>query len=394
MTTCTNVAALGWLAAAALGGTAVHAQDSGWYGGASIGRSAATIDEDRIRGGLASQGLATREFSERDRDTAFRLFGGYQVNRYFGIEGGWFDMGEMGYTASTTPGGSLRGDVRLRGMNLDLVGSFPLSERFSLLGRVGGAYVQTRGAFAATGAVVNPYGGTSTSENKFGVKIGAGVAWRVTEAWELRAEAERMRIDDSVGNKGHVDLLSLSVVYRFGAPAPVQRSAAPAPVMAVAAPMPPPAPAPVAVAPPAPAPAPAPVVLPPRMVTVHFSADALFDFDRSTLRPEGLRQLDAFAGDLRNVQYDNVRVVGHTDRIGTARYNEDLSRRRADAVAGHLAQAGLPATRLASSGAGESAPVTAAADCRGNAPTPTLIACLQPDRRVEVQVDGMRSAAP
>lgn len=392
MKTCRNAAALGWLAAAALGGTPVHAQDAGWYGGGSIGRSAVTIDEERIRNGLAGQGLATTEFSERDRDTAFRLFGGYQVNRYFGVEGGWFDMGEMGYTAGTRPAGSLRGDVRLRGVNLDLVGSFPVTDRFSLLGRIGGAYVQTRGSFAASGAVVNPYGAASTSERNFGAKVGVGVGWRLNESWELRAEAERMRIDDSVGNKGHVDLLSLSAVYRFGATTPVARSAAPAPapVMVVAAPVPPPPPpppAPVVVVP-------APMVAPARMVTVHFSADALFDFDRATLRAEGARELDAFAADLRNVQFDKVLVVGHTDRIGTAPYNERLSKRRAESVANYLAQAGLPAARVSSSGAGESAPVTRSGDCRGNAPTPTLIACLQPDRRVEVHVDGMRSGAP
>jgi OOP family OmpA-OmpF porin len=87
-------------------------------------------------------------------------------------------------------------------------------------------------------------------------------------------------------------------------------------------------------------------------------------------------------------------VVGHTDRLGSAEYNERLSRLRAGSVVNYLAQAGVPAARLASSGAGEGAPVTSLADCRGNAPTPALIACLQDDRRVEVQVDGMRPESP
>jgi OOP family OmpA-OmpF porin len=234
--------------------------------------------------------------------------------------------------------------------------------------------------------VTNPYPGTSTSEHHFGAKFGAGVAWRLNEAWELRAEAERMRIDDSVGNRGHVDLLSLSAVYRFGAPAAPQRSAAPAAAARVAVAEP--APAPVAV------PRPASVPTAVRMVTVHFSADALFDFDQATLRPEGTRQLDAFAGDLRGLQYERITVVGHTDRLGSAEYNERLSRLRAGSVVNYLAQAGVPAARLASSGAGEGAPVTSLADCRGNAPTPALIACLQDDRRVEVQVDGMRPESP
>ena len=48
------------------------------------------------------------------------------------------------------------------------------------------------------------------------MKFGGGLAWHLTDAWDLRAEAERFRVDDSVGNRGHVDLFSVGVVYRFG----------------------------------------------------------------------------------------------------------------------------------------------------------------------------------
>ena len=60
----------------------------------------------------------------------------------------------------------------------------------------------------------------------------------------------------------------------------------------------------------------------------------------------------------------------------------------------YLVRGGLPAARIASRGAGETEPATAPGDCRGNAATPMQIACLQPDRRVEVQVDGMRQDGP
>ena len=126
---------------------------------------------------------------------------------------------------------------------------------------------------------------------------------------------------------------------------------------------------------------------------MHFSADALFDFDHAALRPQGRRDLDAFAAELRGVQYDRIEVVGHTDRLGTTAYNTHLSRRRAAAVAASLVAAGIPANRITSSGAGESQPLPTTADCRGQSATPTLIACLQPDRRVDVQVEGMRSPA-
>jgi OOP family OmpA-OmpF porin len=229
MNTSKAAATLGLLAAAALAGPPSLAQESGWYGGASIGRSAATIDNDRITGGLASQGLATTSIDDRDTDSGYKLLGGYQVNRHFGLEGSWFDLGKMGYSANTSPPGTLNGDVRVQGLGLDLVGTLPISERFSLLGRVGAAYARTRGTFSSTGAVRMPYAGTGTSERQAGVKFGAGAAWRFSDAWELRAEAERLRLNDSVGNRGHIDLMSLGVVYRFGGAAAGPRAAAHAP---------------------------------------------------------------------------------------------------------------------------------------------------------------------
>jgi OOP family OmpA-OmpF porin len=124
---------------------------------------------------------------------------------------------------------------------------------------------------------------------------------------------------------------------------------------------------------------------------VHFSADALFDFDRSEIRAQGARELDAFVNDMRGVAYDSIRVIGHTDRLGPTAYNANLSRRRAAAVAAYLVRAGLNADKIATSGAGETQPLPSTAHCRGNQPTPALVACLQPDRRVEVQVEGTRA---
>lgn len=385
-----TVVALGSLAATALAAPASMAQDTGWYAGAGVGRSAATIDDERISSGLAGQGLSSN-ISDRDRDTGYRLFGGYQLNRNFAVEAGLFDMGEMGYTATTTPAGTLVGDVRFRGIDLDLVGTLPLGERFSLLARVGAAHVRTRGTFSATGAVTLPYSGTSTSARRFGLKYGAGLAWRLAEAWELRLEGERMRVDDSVGNRGHVDFFGLSVVYRFGAPATPARAAAPtSSYVSPVTPAPAVAPDTVVAAPAAPPPPPPPPPAP-RAMTVHFSADALFDFDRAILRPQGGRDLDAIVAQLRDVQFDLIQVVGHTDRLGSAAYNADLSRRRAAAVAAYLVNAGIAADKIRSSGVGEDQPLPATANCRGTVPTPELIVCLQPDRRVEVEVRGLRS---
>jgi OOP family OmpA-OmpF porin len=212
-----RAALLACLAAAGLlASPALLAQDAGWYAGGNVGQSAATIDEGRIRSGLNNQVLVVSGFSEDDRDTGYKLFGGYQFNRYFGLEGGWFDLGSAGFNASTTPAGTLSGNIRMRGLSLDAVGTLPLGERLSLLGRIGMAHTRTRGSFASTGAVTMPYPATRTSDSSVGLKLGLGAAWRLNDAWSVRGEVERFRVSDTVGNKGHVDLFSVGLVYRFG----------------------------------------------------------------------------------------------------------------------------------------------------------------------------------
>ena len=123
---------------------------------------------------------------------------------------------------------------------------------------------------------------------------------------------------------------------------------------------------------------------------VTFSADSLFDFDKANLKPAGKQQLDKFAADLKGVKYDAVAVTGHTDRIGAQGYNLKLSARRADAVKGYLVASGIPAGAIAAKGVNGADPVTKAEDCKGSKPTARLIVCLQPDRRVEVEVAGTR----
>ena len=124
---------------------------------------------------------------------------------------------------------------------------------------------------------------------------------------------------------------------------------------------------------------------------VSFSADSLFDFGSDTVRPAGKQALDRFAEELKGAQFDDITVTGYTDRIGSEAYNQNLSKRRADAVKEYLvAAAGIPTGKVTTRGAAESDPVTKPGECEGKVRTPKLIACLQPDRRVEVEVSGTR----
>jgi len=86
-----------------------------------------------------------------------------------------------------------------------------------------------------------------------------------------------------------------------------------------------------------------------------------------------------------------ITVEGHTDRLGSPAYNQKLSLQRAESVKSYLVTpGGIDAAKISAVGKGESVPVTKPGECKGNKPSPKLIACLQPDRRVEVEVIGTR----
>jgi OmpA-OmpF porin, OOP family len=380
---------LGVAALALFGASAARAQaadPTGWYAGGNIGRTRATIDDARITSGLRGEGLVTTGIENQDGDGGGKLFGGYQFSPNIGLEFGYFDLGKFGYTAHTSPAGSLTGDMRVRGWNADLVGTLPLGGKLSALGRAGVISTRAEDQFSSTGAARVPYASATPSQRSSGIKYGVGVMYDFTERVAMRLEGERYRLKDAVGNRGHVDMLSVGLVYRFGAspaPRPVAAAPTPAPLPVAAAPATASPPAPV----PVPVPKPAPVVL----SRVTLSADSLFDFDKSAIKPAGRQSLDTMAGALRGVTYDTVQVTGHTDRLGTRRYNAALSSRRAAAVRDYLVQTGaVPAHKIVVRGAGQADPVTQAQDCRGKAQIKALIACLAPDRRVDVEIQGTR----
>ncbi len=150
-------------------------------------------------------------------------------------------------------------------------------------------------------------------------------------------------------------------------------------------PTPPPAPAPaprVEPPPPPPPPAPAPAPKPEKVTT---ASTVNFDFDRYVIRPDARSKLDDLVGKLRNVNLEVIIAVGHADRIGSDAYNMKLSVRRADSVKAYLVSKGIGASRIYTEGKGERQPVK---DCKGSAKTKELIACLEPNRRVESEAVG------
>jgi OOP family OmpA-OmpF porin len=363
----------------ALGSTQVLAQNEGhFFGGVGAGRSQSKIDDERINAALIGAGASSATITHDQRDAAYKVFGGYQFNPYLGMEAGYFNLGEFGFKSTTTsPIGTLDGRIKLDGVNLDLVGTLPVNDQLSLLGRVGMIKARARDNFTTTGglSVTNP----NPETTKQSYKAGFGFAYKFSQSMTLRGELERYRINDAVGNKGDINTATLSLVFPFGrTPAP-----APKPVEVVVFQE---VPVVVVVAPPAEAPV-------ADRLRVSFNADVLFGFDRASVSPAGKRALDQFTTELSGTEYDHVTIEGHTDRIGTHAYNEKLSLQRAEAVKEYLvSRNAIPANKITTVGKGSSQPITGAGVCKGLPTSAAVIACLEPDRRVDLDVMGSKPA--
>lgn len=357
--------------------------DPAWFIGANAGMSKARIDNGNVAATKLGNAFTVNSVAEDERDNAYKVLGGIQLNRMLAVEASYFDLGQSGFIASTTPDGRFSGTTSIRGFGLGVVASAPLAAQFSAFARLGANYSEVKDSFSSAGSVT--LGSSNNTRHDTNIKYGLGLQYDITPALGLRVEVERYRINDAVDNHGNVDHVSLGLIYRFGASAPVyrERIVAAQPVY-----VPPPTPvavvAPVYVPPPAPLPAPV-------ASKVSFSADSLFEFVKSTVTPDGKEVLRKFAGDLRGTNFDVIHLQGNTDRIGSVHYNQKLSEDRANAVKAVLVEVeGIPADKVIASGVAGTDPVTKPEDCVGRKASKTLIACLQPDRRVDVEVVGTR----
>jgi OmpA-OmpF porin, OOP family len=147
------------------------------------------------------------------------------------------------------------------------------------------------------------------------------------------------------------------------------------------APAPPPPPAAQPAPPPAAAPTPAPAPAAAAATKVTYAADAFFDFDKAVLKPEGKAKLDDLVQKVKGINLEVIIAVGHTDSIGTVKYNQRLSVRRAEAVKAYLVSKGIEKNRVYTEGKGESQPVADNKTSEGRAK----------NRRVEIEVVGTRA---
>jgi OOP family OmpA-OmpF porin len=207
----------GILAAAGLGyALGLQAADeANWYIGAGFGRSDAkrttswgtTADATLFINGITSSTLVD------SHDTAWKLFGGYQFNENFALEGGYTNLGKFGGTTTITApaAGLAAGKWKARSpLNLAVVGTYPIKDRFSVLGKLGLAVTKLTVSIA-------PPAYANISATRVQPLLGVGLKYDFTKAFAVRAEFERFNNvgDGSNTGQSNINVWSLSGQYHF-----------------------------------------------------------------------------------------------------------------------------------------------------------------------------------
>lgn len=315
-----------------------------WYLGAGIGKSRANIDQQKIALDLQNAGFVVNGVQRDRRDDSYKIYGGYQLLPYLALEGGYYDLGEFNFQTDTTPNSMYSGETSIQGVNLALVGTFPLTEQLSALAKLGLVYHDSETRLSSNGLV--DVSGRDVDNQYFKHQYGVGLQYQVNTALALRLEAERYRIDDLVGSSGDIDVITVGVLYRYGAteeyrePTPAPQSDA----MVTPDAAPETSPAPVA---------PAEEQVPMTSGVIEL-ADVHFEFDQSRLTPATQATLRQHLQKLKATPTAKVRIAGYTSKSGSESYNQRLSERRAEAIKAFLVEEGFASPdRLTTIGFGE-----------------------------------------
>lgn len=127
-------------------------------------------------------------------------------------------------------------------------------------------------------------------------------------------------------------------------------------------------------------------------LSINLAADTLFKFNGSTLNdllPEGHQEILDIATQISQkfISVNHIKLTGHTDRLGSEKYNQQLGQKRADTVRSLLIQNGVSENIISVVSAGKHQPVSNG--CNDLKQEKALKACLQPDRRVTVKITGI-----
>lgn len=334
-------------------------QENTFYAGAKVGQASF---HDGIKDNLGSY---------HRNSVTYGVFGGYQIlnrdNLGLAVELGYDDFGRVKgrslgqtYFKHTNHGAhlSFKGSYNLGGLTSALEG-------LDVYGRAGVALVRSDYKFYDVtngGARIHDAGRHSLRTSGM---FAAGVEYALPSLPELALRLEyqwltrvgKFRTQDapnsSIDYNPWIGSINAGLSYRFGQGA-------------------------------------APVVAPEVVSkTFNLSSDVTFAFGKANLKPQAKATLDGIYGEIAQVNNANVAVAGYTDRIGKDAPNLKLSQRRADSVANYLVAKGVPAQNISAVGHGKANPVTGST-CDAVKGRKALIACLAPDRRVEIAVNGTK----
>jgi OOP family OmpA-OmpF porin len=332
-------------------------QENTFYAGVKVGQASF---HDGIKDNLGSY---------HRNSVTYGVFGGYQIlnrdNLGLAVELGYDDFGrvkgrDLGKTdfKHTNHGAhlSFKGSYNLGGLTSALEG-------LDVYGRAGVALVRSDYKFYdVNGARIHDAGRHSLRTSGM---FAAGVEYALPSLPELALRLEyqwltrvgKFRTEDransSIDYNPWIGSINAGLSYRFGQGA-------------------------------------APVVAPEVVSkTFNLSSDVTFAFGKANLKPQAKATLDGIYGEIAQINNANVAVAGYTDRIGKDAPNVKLSQRRADSVANYLVAKGVPAQSISAVGHGKANPVTGST-CDAVKGRKALIACLAPDRRVEIAVNGTK----
>lgn len=157
----------------------------GWFGGFGFGQS-------RYR----DLGVSTAN----TRTEGWKVYSGYQFNKYLGVEGGFANLNDM-----TATNGAARAEVESHAWALAAVGSYPLTDKFAVMAKLGAAYVLTN-----TSTSVGTAPAKRTGDDAYQPYYGLGVKYALLDNIDLRAEWERFDLDDY-----NIDLMTAGFAVKF-----------------------------------------------------------------------------------------------------------------------------------------------------------------------------------
>ena len=198
--------------------SAAGSDGSGVYIGVGAGASRTSIDDPSagINAALLAAGFASSTTtSKNETSAAYKAFIGYSFNQYFALEGGYFNLGKFKFDATVNPPGTLHGETKSQGFNIDAVLSYPVGQGFSVFGRIGIQDTRSKVDLTGTGSVSVLSSGTS--ETKTSWKAGLGLGYEFARGIGVRGEWEYYQIPDGTNTDtvAKADVVGISLYYKF-----------------------------------------------------------------------------------------------------------------------------------------------------------------------------------